>query len=112
MRTVRKVQNMAEHKVRHAHEMEAAGEVRWSARMKNGLLMVTDEASGEEVQASAYTVDGDGIRFALPGENGLRFLAVGAPGHEAFAAVLEKDSPLKAASEDAPAKPTAPKRAA
>ncbi|GJE78071.1 hypothetical protein [Methylorubrum suomiense] len=99
---------MAERKVRHAHELEAAGEPRWSARMKDGLLMVTDEASGEEFQATAYTTEGDGVRFSLPGENGLRFLAVGAPGHEEFLAVLEKQSPLKSA----PAKPAPEKKVA
>lgn len=91
---------------RHAHEVEAAGEPRWKARFTKGLLMVTDLASGEEVQAQAYTDDGDAIRFSLPGENGLRELRVGAPGYEDFKTVLAK-SPI-----DAPSKPATEKKVA
>lgn len=74
----------------HAHELEAAGEVRWSAKIKDGLLMVTDQASGEETQASAYTIDGPDVRFALPGDNGYRVLRGDQPGAEAFRKVVEK----------------------
>lgn len=75
-------------KARHAHEIEAAGEVRWVAKAKDGLLMVTDQASGEEMQASAYTIDGPDVRFAFPGDNGYRTLRADAPGAEAFRKVV------------------------
>ncbi len=107
---------MTERKVRHAHELEAAGDARWSAKLKDGLLLVTDEASGEEVQATAYTKDGEGIRFALPGENGLRLLRRGEPGYEEFEKVLDKtglDAPAaKASSKPANERGAAETRAA
>lgn len=77
-------------KHRHAHELEAAGEPRWTARVKDGLLMVTDNASGLEVQSTAHTVDGSAARFQLPGDNGLRELRSDQPGYAEFVAVLEK----------------------
>jgi len=90
---------------KHAHELEAAGETRWSARIDEGQLVVKDNASGEEVAASAYTLEGETVLFALPGENGLRRLEAGAPGAEAFRKVVEKLSagpaPAKAASKPA-----------
>lgn len=79
-----------EFKPRHAHELEAAGEPRWSARIKDGLLMVTDNASGIEVQSTAHTVDGSAARFQLPGDNGLRELRSDQPGYAEFVAVLQK----------------------
>lgn len=92
---------------RHAHELEAAGDVRWTARIKDGLVLVKDEASGQEVQATAYTVDADGARFQLPGEGGLRLLRREAPGYDAFAKVLNKASgiadPAVEASQPKPA---------
>jgi len=87
---------------RHVHELEAAGDVRWTAKAKDGLLMVTDEASGETKQSAAYTVAGDGVRFALPGENGLRHLAPDAPGYEAFRKVVEKLSNGPSETSEAP----------
>lgn len=86
----------------HAHEFEKAGVARWSARAKDGLLLVTDEASGEEVQSAAYTLAGDGVRFALPGEAGLRHLAPDAPGYEAFKKVVEKLSNGPSEASEAP----------
>lgn len=91
---------------RHAHELAAAGEPRWEARLDKDLVMVKDLASGEEVQATAYTTDGDTLSFALPGE-GLRHLRLGESGYDAFRAVLDK-SALKAESEALAVKP-APK---
>lgn len=93
---------------RHAHELEAEGEVRWKGRLKDGLLLVTDLASGEEVQATAYTVEGDTVMFALPGDNGLRHLRSTDPGYEAFKKVIEK-SPINAESERTASKPATEK---
>lgn len=92
---------------KHAHELEAAGEPRWRARLKDNLLLVTDLASDEEVQATSYTIDGNTIRFSLPGDNGLRSLQKGEPGFEAFAKVIEK-GPISAEGE----KPAAVKASA
>lgn len=97
--------------VKHAHELEAAGEPRWSARQADGLLMVKDEASGQEVQATAYTVEGDTILFSLPGDNGLRRLAPDAPGYAAFRKALEK-GPIAAKTAKPAASKPAPKASA
>ncbi len=86
----------------HAHEFAKAGLARWSAKAKDGLLMVTDEASGEEVQSAAYTVSGDGVRFALPGENGLRHLRPDEPGYAAFKKAVEELSNGPSEEEPAP----------
>jgi len=83
---------------KHAHELEAAGEPRWRARIKDNLLLVTDLASDEEFQATAYTVEGNTIRFSLPGDNGLRTMQASDPGFEAFKKVIDK-TPLAAEGE-------------
>lgn len=94
---------------KHAHELEAAGEPRWKARLsKDGLVMVTDLASGEEYQATAYTVDGSTISFALPGDGGLRQLRSDEPGFEAFKKVIDK-SPINAETEKPASKPATEK---
>jgi hypothetical protein len=95
---------MPEFKPRPVSELVAAGDPRWEARVdKNGLVFVKDMASGEEVQAVAYTVEPDAIRFSLPGDNGLRTLRATEPGYDAFAKALEK-SPISAPAAKAPEK--------
>ena len=74
----------------HAHELEAAGKARWTARIKDGLVLVKDEASDEEIQATAYTHDGNTVSFALPGDNGLRSVEQGKPGYDALLKVFKK----------------------
>lgn len=75
---------------KHAHELAEAGEARWSARVKDGLVLIKDLASGEEVQATAFTVEGATLSFALPGDNGLRTLRKGEPGFDGLEKVLSK----------------------
>lgn len=93
---------------KHAHELEAAGEPRWKARLKDGLVLVTDLASGEEVQATAYTVEGSLISFALAGDGGLRHLRSNDPGYDAFRKVIDK-SPINGESEKTASKPATEK---
>lgn len=97
---------------KHSHEMEAKGEKRWGAKVsKEGGLMVTDLASDVETQASAYTHSGGEVRFALPGDNGLRVLASDNPSYGEFAKAIDKingvDEPEK---EPAPAPKAAAKQ--
>lgn len=86
-------------KPRSPAALKKAGEPRWSARVQNGIVLVKDMASGEEVQATAYTIDGDAVRFSLPGDNGLRQVLREEPGFDAFVKALEK-SPLAAPAAD------------
>ncbi|KQS75017.1 hypothetical protein ASG32_07940 [Methylobacterium sp. Leaf361] len=86
-------------KPRSPSALKKAGDPRWSARVKDGIVLVKDMASGEEVQATAYTVDGDAVRFALPGDNGLRQVLREEPGFDALVKVLQK-SPMAAPAAD------------
>ncbi len=90
-------------KPRSPSALKKAGDARWTARVKDGIVLVKDMASGEEVQATAYTVDGDAVRFALPGDNGLRQVLREEPGFDAFVKVLQK-SPMAAPAADTSAK--------
>lgn len=98
-------------KPRSPAALKKAGDARWTARVKDGIVLVKDMASGEEVQATAYTVDGDAVRFALPGDNGLRQILREEPGFDAFVKALEK-SPLAAPAADVSAKGTGTAKAA
>lgn len=96
---------------KHSHEMEAKGEKRWGAKVsKEGGLMVTDLASDVETQASAYTHSGGEVRFALPGDNGLRVLASDNPSYGEFAKAIDKINGVEepASEVEKPVKP-APK---
>lgn len=71
---------------KHAHELEK----RWSAKVsREGGLTVTDLASGEETQASAYTHSGGEVRFAFPGDNGLRVIPGTDPSYAEFARAID-----------------------
>ena len=79
-------------KPRSVSALVKAGDPRWEARVKDGLVFVRDMASGVEAQASAYTIDGDAVRFSLPGDNGLRQVLVGEPGYDALVKALGKSA--------------------
>ncbi|TXN59385.1 hypothetical protein [Methylobacterium sp. WL2] len=83
---------MTSFKPRSVSALVKSGDPRWEARVKDGLLLVRDMASGEEKHATAYTIDGDAVRFSLPGDNGLRQILGGEPGYDAFVKALDKSA--------------------
>lgn len=75
----------------YEHELEKDGKPRWKASVsKDKGLVITDLASDQEFTASAYTHSGGEVRFALPGDNGLRVIEGSSPSYKSLSAAIDK----------------------